>query len=128
MLKIFKCLYCQKENPCKKNHMHKYCNNMCQRLHSITEAMNGDSPTKGVAQNYMRKFVEYKCVHCGIGSEYNGKPITLQIDHINGVRTDHRKVNLRWLCPNCHSQTETWGYKNVSDEGKRKIQLALNGK
>jgi len=127
MPNTFNCLYCQTENVCKKNYMHKYCNNMCQRLHSVTQKMNGDSPTKRVAYNYMKKFVEYKCVHCNI-KEYNGKPITLQLDHINGVNTDHRKENLRWLCPNCHSQTDTWGYKNVSEEGKRRIQVALNGK
>lgn len=51
--------------------------------------------------------VEYKCSECPIVDEYNGKPITLQLDHINGVCNDHRLANLRWLCPNCHSQQET---------------------
>lgn len=44
------------------------------------------------------------CEGCGIGSEYNGKPIVLEIDHINGRNYDNRAPNLRFLCPNCHSQ------------------------
>lgn len=51
--------------------------------------------------------IEYKCFECGLTGEYNGKPLSLQLDHVNGIRNDHRKENLRWLCPNCHSQQET---------------------
>lgn len=54
--------------------------------------------------------LEYKCDECGI-TEWNGKPITLQLDHINGDNRDHRIENLRLLCPNCHSQTETYSRK-----------------
>lgn len=53
----------------------------------------------------------YKCSSCGI-KEWQGKPIALQMDHINGINSDNRLENLRLLCPNCHSQTETWGNKN----------------
>lgn len=53
---------------------------------------------------------EDKCQRCGI-SEWCGEPITIQVDHINGDPTNHAIDNLRFLCPNCHSQTETWGRK-----------------
>lgn len=53
-----------------------------------------------------------ECVWCGIGSEYNGKPLTLQLDHINGNHFDNRLENSRILCPSCHTQTKTWGMKN----------------
>ena len=56
--------------------------------------------------------LEYNCVACGMGDEYNGKPITLQLDHIDGHRFNHGLDNLRLLCPNCHSQTDTWCGRN----------------
>lgn len=57
-------------------------------------------------------FLEYKCSECGITSTWNGKPLTLQLDHVDGDATNNEKPNLRWLCPNCHTQTETYGSKN----------------
>lgn len=56
--------------------------------------------------------LEYKCVKCSNEGEWMGEPITLQLDHINGVNNDHRLENLRFLCPNCHSQTKTYGGRN----------------
>lgn len=58
--------------------------------------------------------LEYKCACCGI-SEWLGKPLTLQLDHINGKNNDHRIENLRFLCPNCHSQTDTYAGKNKGE-------------
>lgn len=58
------------------------------------------------------KIKEYKCEQCDITNNWNNKPINLQMDHINGDRKDHRLENLRWLCPNCHSQTETFCSRN----------------
>jgi len=52
-----------------------------------------------------------ECYECAI-TEWNDKPISLQLDHINGKRTDNRLENLRILCPNCHSQTITFAGKN----------------
>lgn len=54
-----------------------------------------------------------ECVECGQGPEWNGKFLRLHIDHINGDNMDNRKENLRILCPHCHSQTETFGAKNI---------------
>jgi len=54
--------------------------------------------------------LEYKCGICGL-AQWLGRHISLQLDHINGVPNDNRLKNLRLLCPNCHSQTETFGTK-----------------
>lgn len=63
--------------------------------------------------------IPYKCDICGI-DKWRGKQISLELDHINGINNDNRIENLRFLCPNCHSQTSTYGSKNS------KIQKIFN--
>ena len=53
--------------------------------------------------------VEYKCKLCGNPGSWAGRPLRLQVDHINGDTQNNTLENLRWLCPNCHDQTPTWG-------------------
>lgn len=66
--------------------------------------------------------LEYKCCSCG-NTHWLGQPITLQLDHINGNRTDNRLENLRLMCPNCHSQTETYAGKNSKRKSVRKCRV-----
>ena len=67
-----------------------------------------------VRYRYMRLLEEQhgKCAVCSMENMWNGKPLRFQIDHISGNSKDNSRENLRAICPNCHSQTDTWGYKN----------------
>ena len=71
-----------------------------------------------VSQRILRKYyisgeyTPYICSICGQTPEWNGKPLTLILDHINGDNKDDRLGNLRWVCPNCNQQLDTTGSKN----------------
>lgn len=66
----------------------------------------------------------YKCAICGLEPLWNGKELTLEVDHISGDSSDCRLENLRWLCPNCHSQTSTFRGKNK--HSKRIIRYGVH--
>lgn len=55
--------------------------------------------------------IPYRCAICGC-VEWQGRTLSLELDHINGINNDNRIENLRFLCPNCHSQTTTYGSRN----------------
>lgn len=61
---------------------------------------------------FKHNLLKNKCYICGLGPEWQGIKLSLQIDHINGIHNDNHIENLRILCPNCHSQTETFSGKN----------------
>ena len=79
------------------------------------------SCSTGYAKNAILKLnlKEYKCEICKL-TEWNDKKLTLELDHINGNNRDHRLSNLRFLCPNCHSQTKNWRGRN-KNSGKLKV-------
>lgn len=71
-----------------------------------------------------------QCSICGLSDEWNGQKLSLQLDHINGIRNDNRLENLRIICPNCHSQTHNFaGKKNAKASSvKLRGKTQHNGK
>ena len=61
------------------------------------------------------------CLICGQGTVWNGKPLTLQLDHIDGNNRNNLRTNLRVICPNCHTQTPTFCSRAISPEAKLRV-------
>lgn len=76
--------------------------------------IENSSTTRAVIRRYIirHNLIPYVCEKCGNDGNWQGQILTLQLDHKNGVNNDHRLENLRWLCPNRHSQTETFTGRN----------------
>lgn len=74
---------------------------------------NGSKHNRVTIRRYImaHNLLPYKCAICGT-TKWQGKTLSLELDHINGINNDNRLENLRFLCPNCHSQTSTYGAKN----------------
>ena len=115
----------------KRNSM--YQNNTALPLEKILIKDSEYNRTKLKTRLVKEGLKEYKCECCGI-SEWNGKPLTLQLHHINGIHNDNRLSNLQLLCPNCHSQTENFGTKGrgtviirkAENLSKEDIDLIMN--
>ena len=71
-----------------------------------------------VLRNWYKKgnYTEYKCAICGQEPFWNGKELVLTLDHINGINNDDRLENLRWVCPNCDRQLDTFAGKNIPNK------------
>lgn len=105
-----------KELNCSIEHFNRSCGGK-QTKHDLVDILVENSTYANISSLKRRlvreNVLEYKCAICGI-NEWLGQEISLQLDHINGVNNDHRADNLRFLCPNCHSQTNTYAGKNIS--------------
>lgn len=78
----------------------------------LREGSNRRTPAHYLRRALCELGVSHKCSTCGLEPWWNKKGLTLQVDHINNRWWDDRKENLRFLCPNCHSQTEGFSVKN----------------
>lgn len=128
----YNCLNCEKDIPFKGyTYNHKYCDNKCQAEHRQKVCLERDKKLflegADLKRPNQRKVLTelrgYKCECCGI-SDWQGKSIVLQVDHINGDPYNNNPDNLRLICPNCHSQTETFAGANRGNGRWSKENLA----
>ena len=95
--------------------MNVYCSNACSAegklLESVDRAKQGLVKERNTLRKVLTRLNGYCCEVCNI-SEYNGQPITLQVDHKDGNAGDNSLNNLRLICPNCHSQSNTFSGRN----------------
>lgn len=86
------------------------------KKYELDDILNGKHPqypTSKILPRLVKEGLrEYKCTKCGI-SEWQGSRISLELDHIDGNNSNHSLSNLRALCPNCHSQTDTYRSKKL---------------
>lgn len=74
----------------------------------IGSPADGRTPGERLRAALLRRGVPQTCALCGTGTNWNGKPLRLEVDHRNGAWWDNRPENLRFLCPNCHAVTDTY--------------------
>jgi hypothetical protein len=117
-MKTYKCGHCGIECKWTYQGNNKFCSVQCAQTFRSLEHKRKffagllekriDRPT---ARKYLAEARGYKCEVCSV-SDWQGKPITLHVDHINGDPSNDHPDNLRLICPNCHSQTEFLGGAN----------------
>lgn len=107
-----------KELDLSTDHFGKIGKKSPSARYDLDEILIENSPYHNIASLKQRLIkegrLEYKCVSCGNEGIWLGKKLSLQLDHINGINDDHRIENLRFLCPNCHSQTNSFAGRNKS--------------
>jgi HNH endonuclease len=81
-------------------------------------------PTSKLARRLVQEgHKRYMCEGCGVGDTWNGSKLTLELDHVDGDNSNHSLENLRFLCPNCHSQTPTFRNRRGKKHRNRKNRL-----
>lgn len=125
-MKTYQCKECGKECRWGGSKLNKFCGFTCQQLwtwKNVTKPRveRGECTHNSgiVLKKYLIETRGETCEECGITSNWNNKPLVLQLDHIDGDSDNNFPKNLRLLCPNCHSQSENFGSKGKGSRYKK---------
>lgn len=111
----------------------KFCSIACaakqKHLDTISKYEKGELKTDSTVKACLIEATGYVCSLCSNTGTHNDMPLVLQLDHIDGNSDNNMPSNLRLLCPNCHSQTETFCFKgkthkNSLREEKRRARYS----
>lgn len=112
----------------------KFCSSTCSGEAMFKETLkkfeNGELTHDNTIKKCLSFTRKYCCEKCSNEGVHMGESLTLQLDHIDGNSDNNLPSNLRFLCPNCHSQTPTFCFKgrqnkNTKREMKRRETYAL---
>jgi hypothetical protein len=96
-----------------------------KKTHSMLLVRDRHSGRREPAHRLRRAMLEagflHRCAVCALPPVWNGKPLTLQVDHRDGDNTNNEPTNVRFICANCHTQTENFAGRGA---GKVRVQVA----
>jgi len=126
--KTYFCKNCGIENKVSHQSFNIYCSKKCngegQRKDTVERFNKGEVKDRDTLRRMLREVNGDTCECCNIPGIYNNAPITLQVDHKDGNAGNNMPANLRLICPNCHSQTATFGARNKG-KGRKARGLPL---
>jgi len=109
------CQECNKDFKYGSSSTGKFCSNLCsqdnRRKKEHERFLNGEVISRPYLKAHLVRLHGWMCMHCK-NTEWQGQPIPLELDHINGDAGNCKPENVRNLCPNCHTQTPTHKARN----------------
>lgn len=126
---VVNCIQCNIVLSKKQN---LFCTTQCHADHKFKVSLNqwletGEAPSNRSIRKYITYLDGYKCFCCGL-SDWQGKSITLEVEHKDGNSEDDSRENICLICPNCHSQTDTYKGKNRGNGRHARAQRYRDGK
>ena len=129
------CVGCGRELV--KRHEKRFCSLVCQRAAERQDNIErwlrtGRASAIGGRGHYIRRYLfdeqTGRCAVCSIEGDWNGAPLTLVLDHIDGDSSNNCRDNLRLVCPNCDSQLPTYKSRNRGNGRAWRRQRYADGK
>jgi Zn finger protein HypA/HybF involved in hydrogenase expression len=108
--KTYSCIHCV-TTVTKANSKEKFCSIQCQQDYTLNENVKNGVASPKTLKRFLIKEHGNKCWVCGI-TEWNDKPIVMELEHNDGNSQNNSLDNLSLICPNCHSQTPTYKGSN----------------
>jgi hypothetical protein len=137
MIKFIKCLNCNIDRPWHRSNRNKYCSIQCKNDYEHKQRVEkwlvtGDTGYKSDKTprfiiRYLTDTYGHKCDVCEI-TEWQNNPIVLELEHRDGNSKNNYLGNLCLICPNCHSQTETYKNRNKGNGRHARKQRYAEGK